>query len=981
MEIDQSLIESQLISSVRESIDLRLHDNAKFLCERLVAEKASEVNLYLLAVCYINCNQAYRSYHILKGHRSPENRYLLAQCCIQLGKLSEARDALCKSPDGLVPCGAAGYYLLGRISRLTGRITDAKEQFVKALRLNPLLWSAYEELCTIGGDDHVADVSASAILATARAEAAAVASMVPEAAAVASTDDAQEASGADSDDMMEDADVAYKTGRHSLASPDPRSPDDASVHQDQRLRGIAKNFSSLSSHQTTSEHSDHDPGSPPRNHILMGFQQTTASTTSSFLAITSSHPTRDHGSSSYSLAARNHQVGTQSSSHHHHTNTSNGPSSSSAQYALGRAGPLFSDWQTPSTIEASPSLIHSTRITVPPHQISTTAAAAATAPCHTTTAAPNSQPWQTSQQQWSSSITAGGTVAIDLYDTPAPPTCLTAPPGPPQKLDVAASKDDALLSSLPPQQRRIQQQHMRAGGGGGGDHNASGREGGSSDRGRVVQDAGGKPRKVSNRLFQEQQQQQLASVVRRSTRLAALAGGGTAEGGNGASSNMSNVPPSSVTSTPYCFGAAPMSSHIHCQNLPDPDRPPDNAPAHLMQAYADVKIRSAAEPSGRPPSYKIPRQLLGGARIDNMTTEAGASLQQSAAAGHHWVSTSTQEAALMKVLELMVPLQEGYRHLCMYRCTEALTAFSRLPRKHYMTAWVQCQVARTHFEAVEYRSAAAAFEAARSLDRHRVEGMEQYSTVLWHLKREYELSHLAQELHAIDRLSPQAWCVLGNFCSLQRDHASAIECFQRALQLDPSFTYAMTLEGHEHFAAEDYEKSLSCYRGALRLDPRHYNAMYGLGLISFRQEKYDMAIVHFKSAVLINPGSSVLHCYIAMTLHRQGMYDRALTKLKEAVTLDPKNPLARFELACVLMSLEMPREATEELDQLIQLSPAEPSVHVQMGKAYKKLGDLERAQQQLEVALSLTTSSADISSIKTLIEKLAVTEEDSLEEL
>jgi anaphase-promoting complex subunit 3 len=72
-----------------------------------------------------------------------------------------------------------------------------------------------------------------------------------------------------------------------------------------------------------------------------------------------------------------------------------------------------------------------------------------------------------------------------------------------------------------------------------------------------------------------------------------------------------------------------------------------------------------------------------------------------------------------------------------------------------MTAWVQCQVGRTYFEAVEYSSAAAAFEAARGLDRHRVEGMEQYSTVLWHLRKQYELSHLAQELHAIDRLSPQ----------------------------------------------------------------------------------------------------------------------------------------------------------------------------------------------------------------------------------
>ena len=30
-----------------------------------------------------------------------------------------------------------------------------------------------------------------------------------------------------------------------------------------------------------------------------------------------------------------------------------------------------------------------------------------------------------------------------------------------------------------------------------------------------------------------------------------------------------------------------------------------------------------------------------------------------------------------------------------------------------------------------------------------------YSTVLWHLKRERELAHLAQEVQAIDRLSPQ----------------------------------------------------------------------------------------------------------------------------------------------------------------------------------------------------------------------------------
>lgn len=49
-----------------------------------------------------------------------------------------------------VPNGAAGLYLLGRICRLTNRQAKAAEYYAKALRLDPLLWTAYEELCALG---------------------------------------------------------------------------------------------------------------------------------------------------------------------------------------------------------------------------------------------------------------------------------------------------------------------------------------------------------------------------------------------------------------------------------------------------------------------------------------------------------------------------------------------------------------------------------------------------------------------------------------------------------------------------------------------------------------------------------------------------------------------------------------------------------------------------------------------------------------
>lgn len=74
-------------------------------------------------------------------------------------------------------------------------------------------------------------------------------------------------------------------------------------------------------------------------------------------------------------------------------------------------------------------------------------------------------------------------------------------------------------------------------------------------------------------------------------------------------------------------------------------------------------------------------------------------------------------------------------------------------------------------------------------------------------------------------LHPQTWVVLGNLFSLRKDHNQALRLFERALQLDPAFTYAYTLSGHEYCAAEELDKGLTCYRNAHRIDPRHYQAM------------------------------------------------------------------------------------------------------------------------------------------------------------
>ncbi|KDD75810.1 hypothetical protein H632_c490p2 [Helicosporidium sp. ATCC 50920] len=219
--------------------------------------------------------------------------------------------------------------------------------------------------------------------------------------------------------------------------------------------------------------------------------------------------------------------------------------------------------------------------------------------------------------------------------------------------------------------------------------------------------------------------------------------------------------------------------------------------------------------------------------------------------------------------------------------------------------------------------------------------------------------------------------------SLQREHATALAYFHRALQLEPSYAYAYTLSGHEYAANDDLDKALTCYRNALRADSQHYNAWFGVGHVYYRQEQYPLAEYHFRRALSINKNSSVLRCYLGMALHKIGRLPDALATLTAATAADPRNPLARFERAAVLVAQERLPDALEELEALKvkNVAPREASVLFQMGKVLKKMGRTDEALACLCAALDLQPPSADSNLIRAAVERLKVADEQDGEEL
>ncbi|XP_006657144.3 cell division cycle protein 27 homolog B isoform X1 [Oryza brachyantha] len=330
---------------------------------------------------------------------------------------------------------------------------------------------------------------------------------------------------------------------------------------------------------------------------------------------------------------------------------------------------------------------------------------------------------------------------------------------------------------------------------------------------------------------------------------------------------------------------------------------------------------------------------------------------------------------IRELLTLLRTLGEGYRFSCLFKCQEALEVYRKLPEPQFNTGWVLCQVGKAYFELVNYLEADRFFELAHRLSPCTLEGMDIYSTVLYHLNEEMRLSYLAQELVSIDRLSPQAWCAVGNCFALRKDHETALKNFQRAVQLDSRVAYAHTLCGHEYSALEDYENSIKLYRSALQVDERHYNAWYGLGVVYLRQEKFEFAEHHFRRAFQINPCSSVLMCYLGMALHALKRNEEALEMMEKAIFADKKNPLPKYQKALILLGLQKYPEALDELERLKEIAPHESSMYALMGKIYKQLNILDKAVFCFGIALDLKPPAADVALIKSAMEKVHLPDE------
>jgi len=110
------------------------------------------------------------------------------------------------------------------------------------------------------------------------------------------------------------------------------------------------------------------------------------------------------------------------------------------------------------------------------------------------------------------------------------------------------------------------------------------------------------------------------------------------------------------------------------------------------------------------------------------------------------VAPATQDISGRWVHALLFVLAQAYELMRDHRADDCISLLQSLPREQIQSGWVWEVIGRAHIEKGQYQAAAVALQTMQRVEPFRLTGLEMLSTALWHLKKEKELSALAQQV-------------------------------------------------------------------------------------------------------------------------------------------------------------------------------------------------------------------------------------------
>ncbi len=219
-------------------------------------------------------------------------------------------------------------------------------------------------------------------------------------------------------------------------------------------------------------------------------------------------------------------------------------------------------------------------------------------------------------------------------------------------------------------------------------------------------------------------------------------------------------------------------------------------------------------------------------------------------------------------------------------------------------------------------------------------------------ERYTDVATFIKALHTPPKTKEQ-WLDEGHTHYDAKRYDEALDAYERAILLDPSFARAYNGKGNALYYFKRYEEALAAFERAILLDPDCAPAYNGKGNALYYFKRYEEALAAYERAILLDPDCAPAYNGKGNALYYFKRYEEALAAYERAILLDPTDALAYNGKGNALYYFKRYEEALAAYERAILLDPTDALAYNGKGNALYYFKRYEEALAAYERAILL----------------------------
>lgn len=200
-------------------------------------------------------------------------------------------------------------------------------------------------------------------------------------------------------------------------------------------------------------------------------------------------------------------------------------------------------------------------------------------------------------------------------------------------------------------------------------------------------------------------------------------------------------------------------------------------------------------------------------------------------------------------------------------------------------------------------------------------------------------------------LADGAWahCTRGSAWQFKGDLDRALEDFNSAIQLNPTWDAPLTDRAQVRIKKGDLQGALADLSEAIRLNPANEDNYDARDTIYRKTKDWDADIKNWNEAIQNNP-TNVTFLWSRAGTYQRGKkdFDHALADYGRAIDLDPQNKGTYTARAYAYQRQNLPDKAIPDFTKLIEVEPTNSSGYARRAFAYFEAGKYKEARSDYE---------------------------------